>query len=182
MKLETERLTLRPQRLDDLPFFVELYGDADVMRYIRSGEPMAAEAVRDDVVRNIRRFELDGRGLLVVELREAATLIGEVDLLPWDPEERRPGTVTELGDRAEIELGWTFLPGYWGRGYATEAACALRDFAFAELAHERLISLIEPGNAASIRVAEKIGARYERHIVTRRGKTTRLYSLTRGTT
>jgi ribosomal-protein-alanine N-acetyltransferase len=182
VRLETERLILRPQRLDDLPFFVELYGDAEVMRYIGGGEPLTEPAIREDIVRNMRRFELDGRGLLVVESRGDGTPLGEVDLLPWDPDVWRPGIATELGDRAEIEIGWTFLRRGWGNGYATEAARALRDFAFASFGLERLISLIHEENPASIRVAEKLGERYERDVVTHRGVRARLYSLTRETT
>jgi ribosomal-protein-alanine N-acetyltransferase len=68
------------------------------------------------------------------------------------------------------------LSAFWGSGYATEAAIACRDHAFTELGRERIISLIEPNNLASIRVAEKIGESYERDVRLSWG-TVGLYSL-----
>ncbi len=55
------------------------------------------------------------------------------------------------------ELGYDLRSDYWGRGLATEAACAVRDLAFADLQLKRLVSLIRVGNLASRRVAEKVG-------------------------
>jgi RimJ/RimL family protein N-acetyltransferase len=79
-------------------------------------------------------------------------------LLVWDSSVWRPSTLPEAGETAEIELGWTLLHDYWGHGYATEAAEAVREAAWADLELERLISIIHPDNARSIRVAERLGA------------------------
>jgi RimJ/RimL family protein N-acetyltransferase len=62
----------------------------------------------------------------------------------------------------ETEIGWTLGRPYWGRGYATEAAAAVRDFALGELGLRRLVSLIARGNEASVRVALKLGETLER--------------------
>jgi RimJ/RimL family protein N-acetyltransferase len=92
-------------------------------------------------------------------------------LPPWDPE-----TWQVPGD--ETELGWLLAREHWNHGYATEAALALRDWALDERGLTRLISLINPANLRSIRVAERLGERYERDVEVR-GKAIRLYSLER---
>ena len=89
--------------------------------------------------------------------------------LRWDPE------TWEIGG-SETELGWGLAREHWGRGYATEAARALRDWAFGERGLTRLISLIQPEQPPSIRVAEKLGERHERDVEVR-GLPTRLYSI-----
>ncbi len=66
------------------------------------------------------------------------------------------------GDELETEIGWTLGSEYWNRGYATDAAIACRDWALVGLGLTRLVSVIAPGNAASIRVAEKLGETLER--------------------
>ena len=70
----------------------------------------------------------------------------------------------ELEGDLELEVGWTLGSEHWGRGYATEAAVACRDLALGELGWKRIVSLIDRDNAASIRVAEKIGETFEREI------------------
>ena len=77
-----------------------------------------------------------------------------------------------------VELGWVLAKEHWGRGYATEAALAARDHAFKTLKLPRLISLIMKGNDRSIRVAERIGARYVRD-VGRDDWSVRLYAVNR---
>jgi len=99
-----------------------------------------------------------------------------------------PETVRYIGDGstatlpqveqaiAEVELAWMLAREHWGRGFATESALALRDWAVAERGLTRLISLIRPENVRSIRVAEKIGERYERDVVMG-GLPAKLYAL-----
>ena len=70
-----------------------------------------------------------------------------------------------LDGQAEVEIGYRLRRSAWCKGYATEAATAVRDYAFAVLGMKRLIALIDPSNIASIRVAEKIGMRYEKEIM-----------------
>ena len=184
MKLETERLTLRPTKARAT---CRSSSSSTVTPTSCATSEAASRRRRkrcaSDVVRNIRRFELDGRGLLVVELREAATLIGEVDLLPWDPEEQQPGTVTELGDRAEMELRSTSSRATGAAATQRRPRARSRDFAFAELAH-RAADLADRARQRGLypRRREDRSALRARSLVTRRGKTTRLFSLTRGTT
>ena len=63
-----------------------------------------------------------------------------------------------------LEVGWLLGRPHWGRGLATEAARAALDHAFNVVGAERVISLIRPDNHPSIRVAERLGERYERTI------------------
>lgn len=65
----------------------------------------------------------------------------------------------------EIEIGYRLARSHWGRGYATEAARAVRDYAFQTLGVQRLIALVDPENTASIRVAEKLGMVYEKDVM-----------------
>ena len=69
----------------------------------------------------------------------------------------------EVDGRDEVEIGYPFLRRSWGRGLATEAARACRDYGFGTLGCDRLVSLIDPANRASRRVAEKVGMRLEEH-------------------
>jgi RimJ/RimL family protein N-acetyltransferase len=89
-------------------------------------------------------WQLRGYGLWAVERVEDGALIGRVGL--WNPE-GWPG----------LEVGWTLARDAWGHGYASEAARASVDYAWGVLEAPRLISLIHPDNAASIRVAERLG-------------------------
>ncbi|NIM00138.1 MAG: GNAT family N-acetyltransferase, partial [Acidobacteria bacterium] len=85
----------------------------------------------------------------------------------------------EVDGADEIELGYRLMPEFWGRGLATEAARACRDYALRTLGLPRIISIIEPDNVGSIRVAEKAGLRYERD--TRKwDRVVRIYALAAG--
>jgi RimJ/RimL family protein N-acetyltransferase len=71
----------------------------------------------------------------------------------------------EVNGRPEVEVGYRLRRSAWRQGYATEAALAVRDFAFTNLGIKRLIAMIDPGNRPSIRVAEKLGMRYEAEVM-----------------
>ena len=105
----------------------------------------------------------------------------------WPVEETATGRVVghcgildkELDGRAVYELVYVLAREAWGRGLATEAAAALRDYAFAALGLDRLVSLIEPGNTASERVARKVGMVLEQETVRPGGRVMRVYALDR---
>ena len=170
--LETERLVLRKPRLGDAEALLELFGDAETMRYIGDGRTADLDGSRRALRRWLERWEESGIGQFVVERREDGRFVGRAGFLVWDPATWAP---CALAEHAEVEIGWTIARPLWGSGYATEAALALRDWPD----RERLISLIQHGNERSVRVAEKIGERYERDVDVR-GVRTRLYSLDRG--
>ena len=87
----------------------------------------------------------------VVELLDGDHFVGICGLAPQT-----------IDDINEVELGYRLMPEFWGRGMATEAACACRDYAFKNLGMPRIIAIIEPANAGSIRVTEKVGLRFEK--------------------
>jgi ribosomal-protein-alanine N-acetyltransferase len=71
----------------------------------------------------------------------------------------------DVGGQPEIEIGYRFARSAWGQGYATEAALAVRDYAFTTLGIKRLIAMVDPSNVASIRVVEKTGMHYEKDVM-----------------
>lgn len=154
--IETDRLVLRkPRPGDELTAFVE---DAEVQRWIGPAMP-AAELLG----LWLRRWERNGVGQFLVEL--GGEMIGRVGFLVWDSRTWETSAYDLAGDHAETELGWAILSRHWGHGYATEAASAARDW----IERERVISLIDPENIRSQRVAEKLGAERLERVETAHG-------------
>ena len=140
-RLTTERLVLRALREDDLDLYAAMVADPEVMRHVGQGVPVG----RGDAWRQIAMFlggwALHGFGQWAIERRADGVLLGRAGL--WCPA-GWPG----------VELGWLLAREHWGRGYATEAARAVLDRVGPGV---RLVSLIHPDNARSIRVATKLG-------------------------
>jgi RimJ/RimL family protein N-acetyltransferase len=176
--IETERLLLRKPEPHDVVAVYRFVSDPEVVRWIGSVDEVGTF---DDAVERIERGQRawadDGFGPFVAVRRDTGTAIGTVGLLAWDPATWDHGTRAKIGETAEIELGWTLERAAWGRGYATEAALAVRDWTLAEVQPRRLISLIHPQNERSKRVAEKIGERYQHDVVTHDGVTVGLWQL-----
>ena len=166
--IETERLLLRLPRPEDGPGLLDAFADPEATRYIGDGSTTDLAGSEEAVSRWLERWDAWGIGMFVVERREDGRVLGRAGFLRWDPE------TWEIGG-SETEIGWALAREHWGQGYATEAALALRDWAIAERGLTRLISLIQPGNVPSVRVAEKIGEKLEREVVVR-GRATLLYS------
>ena len=141
MRLLTPRLELRTMRADDRDALLGVFGDPRVMAAFASPTFTAADMERW-IARNLAHQERHGYGLFTVVLRETGQVIGDCGLEQMD-----------IG----AELGYDLRSDAWGRGYATEAAATVRDFAFGPLALPRLVSLVRTGNDASRRVAEKVG-------------------------
>jgi RimJ/RimL family protein N-acetyltransferase len=146
--LASQRLSLRMFRESDLDAYAELCGDPDVMRYIGDGHCMTRDEAWRHMALVLGHWQLRGFGLWAVEERGTGLVAGRVGC--WQPE-GWPG----------LEVGWALRRGFWGRGYATEAALAVLDYAFSELKAPRLISLIDPDNGPSIAVAGRLGMNME---------------------
>jgi RimJ/RimL family protein N-acetyltransferase len=146
--LETERLVLRGWRDDDLDAYHAMMNDPEVYRYLGNEPASRSEAWRH-MAMLVGHWQFRGYGMWAVTEKESGELVGRVG--PWYPE----GWLA-------LEVGWTLARPHWGKGYATEAAGASMRFAFDELGADHLISLIEPTNERSIRVAERLGETYER--------------------
>ena len=138
-----EGLSYRPISLDDFEPYAEFLGDPECTRYLLFPEPHSREQSRSLLERNVAQH--DGR-IGMYTLHDGAELVG------WAGFQRR-----ELTGEMEVELGWLVRKQHWGKGYASEAALALR-----ERGPDRLIHLIHPENAASIAIAKKLGAVHER--------------------
>jgi RimJ/RimL family protein N-acetyltransferase len=174
--IETARLRLRRIDAGDVDALARIFGDPEVMRYVAAGRPLSRDEVVGMMERIDRRFETDGFGQLAVERRADGEVIGRAGLLPLEPETWRSDSRAALGQDAEIEIGWTLARAAWGHGYAFEAASAVVEWARTGLALERLVSIIQLGNERSIRLAQRLGARHERDIVTSFGKPAHLYA------
>jgi ribosomal-protein-alanine N-acetyltransferase len=166
MRLETERLWLRELQADDLPALVSLWSDPDVTRY--AGGPREAAGVRGALEEDLADPSAETYNLWPVEEKETGEVIGHCGLLD-----------KEIDGVTEIELAYFLACSAWGNGYATEIACALRDHAFQAMGLPRLISLIDPENVASERVAAKVGMSLEREIARPGGEARRVYAIER---
>jgi RimJ/RimL family protein N-acetyltransferase len=149
--LATERLVLRPLRLADLDAFAAILGDPETMAYYP--HPYTRAETQRWIERDLAAYEQAGLGHLAVMLREGGEFVGDCGPI-----------VLRVAEVDEVELGWHIRRDLWHRGYATEAACAARDWAFGQRQLTRLISLVRPENRASCRVAEKIGMHLERAV------------------
>ena len=156
--LETERLNLRKPRLEDADDLLAYVGDPEVTRWI-GGETGDRAATVAKIEEWLARWDANGIGPFCV-VREGRVL-GRCGFVVWDARTWRMSTYAAAGAHAETELGWALAQAHWGHGYATEAARALREWAYRERGVRRLISLIAPRNVRSIRVADKLGAEPE---------------------
>src|SRR5690242_7965442 len=147
------------------------------MRFIGGGETAERADAVEQIDRMLLGWRVDGFGRFVVVRKEDGAVLGRVGPLAWDPRIWKSGTRAEIGDGAEIELGWTLSRHAWGHGYATEAALAARDWVLREIGPRRPISLIHPDNERSKRVAEKIGERFDRLVTTHRGAAAEVWTL-----
>jgi RimJ/RimL family protein N-acetyltransferase len=142
-KLETSRLILRPMLQTDFDALHLIFTDPKVMAAFN--HPLfTPEQMQGWLGRNLEHQNQYGYGLFSVILKETHELIGDCGL-------------EQMEDMNAAELGYDFRSPFWNRGYASEAAIAVRDYAFDVLKLPRLISLIRVGNFASKRVAEKVG-------------------------
>jgi [ribosomal protein S5]-alanine N-acetyltransferase len=143
MQLETKRLLLRPMLPSDFDALLLIFTDPNVMAAFNY-PPFTHEQMQSWLQRNLGHQTEFGYGLFSVILKETDELIGDCGL-------------EQMDDMNAAELGYDFRSAFWNQGYATEAACAVRDYAFDVLHLPHLISLIRVGNLASQRVAEKVG-------------------------
>lgn len=148
-RLAGARVHLRSLRDDDVPALLAIFGDAEVMRFW-SSPPVAGEAgaraLLDDIRRHFRARTLFQWGIARADDDE---IVGTVTIFHIDDEHRRG------------EIGFAIGRPHWGRGYASEAVTLLIGFAFERLGLHRLEADPDPRNAASIRVLEKQGFKYE---------------------
>lgn len=144
--LETKRLVLREWQNKDIPLFAAMNQDPEVMKYFPA--ILSDEESRALVERQRQHFKEYGFGLFVVELKATQEFIGFVGLsIPTFKAHFTPC----------VEIGWRIAAQYWNQGYATEAAKAVLQAAFAQYDLKEVVSFTSVHNQASIRIMEKIG-------------------------
>lgn len=148
--LATERLSLRPFTLDDAPFILEQLNEPSFIQNIGDRNVRTLEDARAYLTNGpLTSYAKNGFGLCLVTLKETGETIGMCGLLKREALE-------------DVDIGYAFLPRFWSKGYAVEAAQAVRRFAKETLGLRRLVAIVDPVNTGSIRVLEKIGMRYEK--------------------
>ena len=143
--LSTERLTLRAPTESDFPALCDFYA-SERSQFV--GGPMTAELTWRALASELGHWALKGYGRWAVDVTETKEFVGIIGL--WNPH-----------GWPEEELGWDLMNGATGKGYATEAATAARDFAFNALGWTTLTSLVRPENTKSAAVALRMGATYD---------------------
>jgi len=141
--IETERLLLRLPRIEDFDAYAEMHAHEEAARHI-GGTLLRAPAWRK-FLQMPGAWMMQGYAMFSVVEKSSGRWIGQAG--PWQPE-GWPGT----------EVGWAFHPAAWGKGYATEAATAAIDWAFAQLGWSEVIHSIAPANAPSQALARRLGS------------------------
>jgi RimJ/RimL family protein N-acetyltransferase len=147
--LETERLVLRTWSPADLDDYAAMFAEPEVAEFLSvDGKPMSRADAWRGLASLIGHWHMRGYGMFAVIDRASGEFVGRIG--PLEPE-----------GWPDFEIGWGLRRKYWGRGYASEAVKACIAYAFTQLKKTHFISIIDPLNVNSIRVAERVGERLE---------------------
>ncbi len=150
--LETDRLILRWLEPDDAPFILELLNQPSFLHFIGDRGVGTIEEARGYISQGPgQSYAEHGFGLYLVELKDDLKPIGMCGLLRRETLE-------------DVDLGFAFLPQYWGQGYAFESTKAVLMHGRADFDLKRIVALTSSDNEASIRLLEKLGMRFERTV------------------
>jgi len=163
--IETPRLALREMTPDDLSFIAEMLIDSETTQHYAQNYTSAD--VKNWLQRISERYERDGHAFWLAESKDTRQPIGQVGLLNQ-----------QVDDETLPEIGYMIHRSHWQQGYAHEATCAVRDYAFNTLGKQRVVSLIAPVNVPSQRVALAYGAKPEK-LVLWKGREHLVFSLRR---
>jgi RimJ/RimL family protein N-acetyltransferase len=147
IQLETDRLIMRMWRNEDFESYLQLCSDPEVMRFL-GGKAFDRLETWRHMAFMVGHWQLRGYGPWAVEEKASGELVGRVGFM--NPE-----------GWPAFELGWTLSRKFWGRGYAIEAARRALAYAFDEMDKDHVISLIDPLNINSIKVADRLGEKVE---------------------
>lgn len=150
--IETQRLVLRRFTTEDAAFLLRLLNEPSFLRYIGDRGVLSLEDARRYILKgpvdSYRRYHF---GLFLTELKSDGTPVGMC------------GLVKRIA-LTDVDLGFAFLPEFWSRGYAVEAATAVMDYAGATIGLKRVVAITSLDNAGSMRLLGKLGFRFERRI------------------
>jgi [ribosomal protein S5]-alanine N-acetyltransferase len=144
---ETAQLLLRPAAGSDIDQLHALWTDAEVRKHLWDDEIIPRETVEEVVNASIESFVTNNFGQWAIRERGHDDIIGFCGLRFID-------------ETGIVEILYGFLPAYWGKGYATEAATVVLDHGFRTAGLTEIVAEMDPPNRASIRVAEKLGMRF----------------------
>jgi RimJ/RimL family protein N-acetyltransferase len=144
----TQRLSFRPLNLEDIGHLQVIFSDPIAMRHYPATKSIAE--TREWIERSMASYARHGHGLWAVCLRQTGEFIGQCGLLHQ-----------ELRAKPDKEIGYSFQRRFWGRGYATEAARAVKEAALPLFGFSYVVSFISPDNEPSIKVARRIGMALE---------------------
>ena len=149
-EFETPRLTLRCLEFSDASFVVELLNQPSFIKNIGDRGVRSIEDAHNFMRAGpMAMYERTGMGLLHVARKSDGAAVGMCGLLQRDI-------------LPDVDLGYAFLPAYWGSGLAFEAADAAVRHGVRKFGLKRIIGVVSEGNMPSIRVLEKLGMRFER--------------------
>jgi len=141
--------------LDDADLLFELDQDSEVMRFINKGKKTTLQEVHEVFIPRLKAYrnEVKGWGIWQVTLKDSGRYIGWVLVRPM-------AFFSENPELENLELGWRFKRDIWGKGYATEAACALKEALINKGGIKKLSAIAVEANKASTNVMLKLGMRY----------------------
>lgn len=147
--LATERLVLRKLTTDDAGFYLRLVNEPSWLQFIGDKGIRSVEAARSALLNGpMAMYESHGFGFYMVELKGSATPIGMCGLIKRE-------------SLPDVDIGYAFMPDFWGQGYACEAASAVLAFGHKTCGLQRIVAITAPDNQQSIRLLEKIGLQFE---------------------
>jgi RimJ/RimL family protein N-acetyltransferase len=148
--LASPRLLLRHLSPDDAEFILGLLNEPSFLRFVGDKGVRTLDDAREYILKGpMESYRRRGFGLSLVSLKETGTPIGICGLVKRDGLEN-------------VDIGFAFLPAYWSRGYAFEAASAVMAQARNTFGIDRFLAIVSPDNYGSIRVVEKLGLTFER--------------------
>ena len=167
MLIETDRLRLRQLSDDDADFVVRLLNEPSFIENIGDRGVRTLDDARAYITNGpIASYEKHGFGLLLVELKESGTAIGICGLLKRDV-------------LPEPDIGYALLPEFWSQGYAHESATAVLHNARNVLGLNRILAVVNPDNASSIRLLVRMRFQFDRMVrLTEDAAEVKLFALT----
>ncbi|WP_158916090.1 GNAT family N-acetyltransferase [Caulobacter sp. S45] len=147
--LHTERLVMRMHTTDDFEDSAAMWGDPVVARFI-GGRPFSREEVWSRLLRYVGHWAVLGFGYWCVREAQGGRFVGEVGFADLE-------RTLEPGFDGAPEIGWALASGVHGQGYAREAADAAMAWGDVHFGNVRTVCMIDPTNAPSIRLADKLG-------------------------